>query len=389
MNKKKWISGARLTFEALHAISEIAEHAHARISPGLLKKKRSRTSGITGFVYRTVQAGLKSSSHIFRHFETRTVENEPESTTFTSDLTFAAVLNGVAGDYLEETESPWSIEMQLFDTPSGKSARPEDLRPLNSKTVCFLIHGLCMHEGNWDWNGSDTGAFLRENFDLSIKYLRYNTGLSIAENGHSLHKLIEAAHQNLPDDVRFVFVTHSMGGLVTRAALHQAEIAGSAWKKRLDHVFFIGTPHAGSPVERAGHFFEQSLEFSSWSVPFKRLGMLRSRGITDLRYGRITHDTRPEAERFGDHDPLPEHVPLPEGISFYAIAADLSKNGAGDGLVTVSSALGLHADPQRILNIPESRTLVIRPCGHFALLSHPEMHAFIANALAALKQKTP
>ena len=47
-------------------------------------------------------------------------------------------------------------------------------------------------------------------------------------------------------------VTHSMGGLVARSALHQAVQNGQDWPCRVGKLVFLGTPHQGAPLERSG-----------------------------------------------------------------------------------------------------------------------------------------
>jgi hypothetical protein len=73
---------------------------------------------------------------------------------------------------------------------------------------------------------------------------------------------------------------------------------------------------------------------------------------------------------------------LPEGLRCYAVAAATSRQaraadsrsraGAayalGDGLVPVRSALGLHKDPGRCLQIPPGRQWVAYGLGHMDLL---------------------
>ena len=51
-----------------------------------------------------------------------------------------------------------------------------------------------------------------------------------------------------------------MGGLVTRSALHSAGTDGcTEWPKRLKNIVFLGTPHHGAPLERAGNWVDTVL----------------------------------------------------------------------------------------------------------------------------------
>ena len=48
-----------------------------------------------------------------------------------------------------------------------------------------------------------------------------------------------------------------------------------------ERIVFLGTPHQGAPLERAGHALQTALGLTPWTAPFVRLGQLRSAGIQD------------------------------------------------------------------------------------------------------------
>ena len=167
-----------------------------------------------------------------------------------------------------------------------------------------------------------------------------------------------------------------MGGLVLRSAFHAARQAGLAWPDLLRIAVFLGTPHHGAPLERAGNGLDALLGATRYSAPFARIGKLRSAGITDLRYGRVL--AAPPGDRFQRGPDRRPPLALPEGVACYAIAASLSPAPAaladetlGDGLVPLASALGRHPDPARRLAFAGTETL--HGTGHFALLHHPEV----------------
>jgi len=171
---------------------------------------------------------------------------------------------------------------------------------------------------------------------------------------------------------RLSIVGHSMGGLVARSAcLHGARLA-HAWPSRLDAMVFLGTPHRGAPLERGGHWIDQLLQVSPYSAPFARLGMIRSAGITDLRYG-IIDDAVADA-RHGGTPPTP---PLPPHVRCLAIAATIGKRRGdlkdrllGDGLVPLSSALGRGGRGQAPL-LERHAQWVSYGTGHLGLLDRP------------------
>src|SRR5262249_58468370 len=105
-------------------------------------------------------------------------------------------------------------------------------------------------------------------------------------------------------------VAHSMGGLVSRSAHHYATLAGHAWPRRLRKLVFLGTPHHGASLERAGHRLHRLVEKTPYAAPLSRLGKIRRAGITALRHGNPGHAARqgPDRCRPGHHPRPP--VPL-------------------------------------------------------------------------------
>jgi hypothetical protein len=155
-----------------------------------------------------------------------------------------------------------------------------------------------------------------------------------------------------------------MGGLVARSACGSAASADQAWLAHLDALVFIGTPHKGAPLERAGAWVDYLIGVSPYTAPFARLGKLRSAGIQDLRHG------------------LRRGMPLPSNVRTYAIAGSTQhspgKPGCrvrGDGLVPVSSAFGVE--------MPETHRWVAYGTGHLDLLSSMEVYEQMRAWLAA------
>jgi hypothetical protein len=148
-----------------------------------------------------------------------------------------------------------------------------------------------------------------------------------------------------------------MGGLVTRSACEVARLSKQSWLKHLKALVFLGTPHLGAPLERAGRGVDLLLGVSPYTVPFARIGLTRSAGIQDLRHGRFT-----------DSSAKSGLVRLPAGVACFAVAASSQKaptgdaiGRRGDGLVPISSALALP--------LPTSRQAVFYELNHFDLLS--------------------
>ena len=185
---------------------------------------------------------------------------------------------------------------------------------------------------------------------------------------------------------RLSIVGHSMGGLVARSAVHYARLAGHAWPKRLDDLVFLGTPHFGASMERAGARADFLLGISPYTAPLARLGKIRSAGIKDLRHGSLRDDV-PHAKS-GSGARAEESLPLPEGVRCYAIAASRQQRASSgtrirdDGLVAVNSALGVHRDASLGLAFPDNRRWIGYGIGHFDLLSNRAAYDQIRRWLA-------
>ena len=282
-----------------------------------------------------------------------------------------AALNGVLGDYLEETGNPLAIEMQLR---VAGVAVTEKFPP--GTRLLVMVHGSSMEDLQWLRKGHDHGPALAKAHGFVPVYLRYNSGLHVSENGRRFSALLESWASEV-DEV--VLLAHSMGGLVSRAACHTAEEAGHGWRKKLSALITLGTPHHGAPLERGGNWVDVLLGVSRYSAPLVKLGQLRSAGVTDLRYGNVLDAHWQGRDRFAhEGDPRGE-LSLPAGVKCYAIAASLG-SGRGDGLVPVDSALGVHAE--RSLGFPDAHRWTVRPASHLDLLDHPEVFAKLLEWLS-------
>lgn len=368
---------SRLAIAAVTGIADTVEAVHQNVAAVALplgQGKGSRTRGITGLVYgsvrgitRLVGAGVDSVLGVAAPWLGATPEHP-------SALAAQAALNGVYGDYLAASGNPLAFRMRLHH--QGQALQP-DTGPLRvaepSPHLLILLHGLCMNDLQWRREGHDHGAALAADHGMSALYLRYNSGRRVGENGRELAVLLERLIAAWPVPVASVsLLGHSMGGLVARSAIDAAQSADARWPARLRSLICLGTPHLGATLERAGHHAERLLSLSPYSAPLARLGGRRSAGIRDLRQGQL---------RLGELD---QHVPWPQAVACHAIAATRSKSTArplGDGLVSVDSALGRHADPQRALPLPQERQHLLTDCDHFKLLNDPRAYAILTRAI--------
>ncbi len=297
-----------------------------------------------------------------------------------------AVLNGVLGDYLADTGNPLTITMQFRRDGQPLELETDELAarlPASNKVLLF-VHGLCLNDLQWARHGNDPGAKLAMDLGYTPVYLHYNSGLHVSTNGRRFSALIETLLEQWPVPVQdLVIVGHSMGGLLARSAHYCGTRAGCRWPDCLRKVVFLGTPHHGTPLERAGSWVDAVLDANAFSAPFARLGKIRSAGITDLRFGSARESDWRGRDRFGHSRDCRQPMPLPTRVQCYAIAAIASADGIGgrlrdDGFVPADSALGDHADPRLALAIPESHRWIARGMSHLDLLSRPEVYERIA-----------
>jgi len=247
-----------------------------------------------------------------------------------------------------------------------------------------------MNDLQWSYGGHDHGAALAHELGYTPMYLHYNTGLHVSENGRAFSDLLQRAVDAWPVPVEeLVVVGHSMGGLVARAACLVAEKNGHTWLTRLNKLVFLGTPHHGAPLERAGSWVDLLIGLSPYTAPFARLGRIRSAGIQDLRHGNVRDEDWRDRDGDGRRDGR-SPSPLPANARAYAIAATTqtlrvdSNSGdlRGDGLVRVASAFGQHPDRRFALRIPASRRAVVDRTNHLELLGSAEVHARLRRWLA-------
>jgi pimeloyl-ACP methyl ester carboxylesterase len=228
------------------------------------------------------------------------------------------------------------------------------------------------HERSDHSASHDHGAALVRDLGYTAIYLHYNSGRHIATNGEEFARVLENLVQQWPEPItELTIIGHSMGGLVARSARAYAKVEKHVWLKRLKKIIFLGTPHHGAPLERAGNWLDILLDVSPYSAPFSKLGKVRSAGIKDLRYGNIF-----DAETWAT---TPSQM-LPKGVKCFAIAATkqakigTGKRLPGDGLVPVNSALGIHKDAELSLPIPVSRQHICYGLDHFDLLSSGDVY---------------
>ena len=380
---------ARLATDATAGLTDLVEAMHERIArlPGWpAPKDAGRTSGITGLVYKTIRGVTRVVGGSLEALLGLLAPALDKDDPIPEREAILAALNGVLGDYLVASANPLAMPMVLRRNGHTLQIEPAALAaslPDASGQVLVLIHGLCMNDLQWARNGHDHGAALARDLGFTPVYLRYNSGLHVSINGHALANQLERLIDQWPQPVeRLVLLCHSMGGLLARSAVHYATQAGHRWPSRLGDMVFLGTPHHGAPLERAGNWVDILLGATPYAAPFARLGKVRSAAITDLRHGNLLDEDWVGRDRFVRGADRRQPLPLPTGVRCYAVAAstgqqtgDLKDRLLGDGLVPLDSALGRHRDPRRCLAFTEERQWVGYGLNHLDLLCHAEVYA--------------
>ncbi len=383
-----------LATAATLGVSRISEGVHQQVLR-TLGAQPGPTRGITGLVYRCIEGVARVAGRgltaVLKTLEPLlAMANAAPTGSYEREAVLAA-LNGVLGDQLQAQANPLATPMTLRDAGHAVDCAINPLHLPHAQVtgkILLLVHGLCMNDLQWQTilaggdgqvHTHDHGAALAQALGYTPVYLRYNTGLHTSQNGEELARLLDATVEHWPGQVQEVSIlAHSMGGLVVRSAVQTARGADMRWLDHLKSLVFLGTPHHGAPLERAGSWVDILLGSSRWSKPFAKLAQLRSAGITDLRHGHVQARDWEGHERFNERSDTRLHLPLPDGVACFAIAATtaakrsrLSDRLIGDGLVPVRSALGQHADPRHCLAFAKDKQWVAYRMNHMQLLSSP------------------
>ena len=397
---------AQLVTQATAGVTRIAEGVHHAVldTIGLRGSKvPGRTRGLTGLVYRSVhgvtQVTGKSIDLLLaglQHGAGSVANSTPHSLEREAAL---AVLNGVIGDRLAAAKNVFAIPMSLRYQGEALNWRALPSVPAEPGKLLILVHGLCMNDlqrhAAQKKHAVEQGAALAAALGCTPLYLRYNSGLHISLNGRELSAQLEQLLTHWPAPIaEITIVAHSMGGLLARSACHYARQDALRWPDYLKSIVFLGTPHHGAPLERAGNWVDVLLGSTPWTRPFAALGKLRSAGITDLRHGYVLDEDWQGKDRFHGKTDQHQPVPLPEGVACYTVAATRTARRSavadrllGDGLVPLHSALGYHDEARRKLAFGQAAQWIAYRTSHLELLSSPAVTRQMVQWLAPQQLK--
>ena len=362
-------------------------------------KAKDQTRGITGLVYKSIQGVAqlvgKGTESLLTSLQPLLDKIDLDSNAPQESAPREAVLaalNGVMGDRLAESDNPLATPMTLRFMNEALNWEAMHDKALLTGKVLVVIHGLCMNDLQWttqvDGETVNHAETLAAKLGYTPVYVRYNTGLHTSQNGQTLSNQLELLSALWPAPLTEISVlVHSMGGLVTRSAVHAAQTSQRQWVNKLKNIVFLGTPHHGAPLEKAGNWVDVLLGTTPFSAPFKKLAELRSSGITDLRFGNVLDSDWQSEDPQGRFKPKTkqehvdrEHLPLPDGVACFTVAATLAAKRSlladrliGDGLVPLNSALGVHSDPKRSLVFAKPSQLIVYRTNHMTLLGSVEV----------------
>ncbi|WP_410665338.1 esterase/lipase family protein [Amycolatopsis sp. lyj-84] len=290
----------------------------------------------------------------------------------------AGVADGMFGTRVPAGRRGMTVRVERrpigLDRRSVRAAFPEA-----SGRMVVLLHGLVETELCW-FRGSppqgDFGARLSGDLGSTPVYVRYNSGRHVSENGDDLVALLSGLIAAWPVPVTDIaLVGHSMGGLVARSALYQAQEKNVSWLSTVTRLVCLGTPHSGAPLERRVAQLAALSGKTSMTSPLTKLFALRSDGIQDLAHGYLHHrqwatSTQPSVEA----EPLPV-----TGIRRLYVSATLSRQEGS----TWGRLLGdLLVRPVVAGELTEEAEIVwLGGLNHFALLHHDLVYETILDWL--------
>ncbi len=306
-------------------------------------------------VYSGLGLGLKAAGRVLRSAGSRGPRLAPA---------VQSAIIGVIGDQLRDSADSMHFEMALRlrgeDVPVDH-AHLASAYPTATANVVVFVHGLC--ESETVWNRADS---LNYGQTLAMQgwtpvFLRFNSGLTIRENGAALSSLLQSLADAWPVEVeRFALVGHSLGGLIIRAAT--ALDSGCDWTSRLTDAVMLGTPHLGAPLARQAKAGGGLLKVFPESAAFGRIIDRRSIGIVDLEAAL--------------------DLPNLDHVRYRLVSAQMSGVAGvllGDLLVRRPSAYG-RSRTQDLF--PGADVVHLANTHHFGLLNHPDVHIKLKEWLA-------
>ncbi len=309
--------------------------------------------------------------------------------------TGVSILNGMFGDYLHRHGNGLAIDMAFMQHGCPLTLDPagwDSVHPPPAGKICILIHGLCCSEASWMPRAGSQGSgdrsygkLLQAELGYTPFYLRYNTGLPIADNGKSFAHLLNELALAYPVPIEeIVLIGHSMGGLVIRSACEYGTENKDRWVEKVSRVFYLGTPHEGADLEKLAHLAAVTLR----AVPnpiTKVIGNIlnmRSRGVQDLRHGLpLTVQSNEESLAPLSRRKKPKTIPWLAHAQHYLVAGTLTEDPGhivtlllGDALVKLPRNGGHARSENRSTLLPNDNIKIFPKVNHLGLAHDPAVY---------------
>jgi triacylglycerol lipase len=347
----------------------------------------------------------------------------------TLDLIRAGTSGLLGGTLPEELRYPEKMQFRY----RGAEVSPGELARIyqeqgDRNDIIFFVHGLMYDDTCWSAPRFNMTAAFEEDFGIFPVHVLYDTGRHISDNGLSFSLLLDELFRGIRDfPGRAHVVAHSMGGLVSRSALHQARISELGFITFVDRVFLLAAPHRGAPLEKGVQALQLVLEAAPHTLRFTAKGLrilfenlrvgdraslapigdltdfyvdtlpsfyiklasqilpLRSDGILDLRHGYMLREEWEKTAAWGGL--RPQKVPMPPlpGARYYALAGSLSDNPSQapsvrvtDGMVSSASAANAgEGDELRFLE--NGRYRLLPGLNHFVMPMDAEVYQVLSG----------
>jgi hypothetical protein len=383
---------AARVFGALGPPAAPVREVHDRVAAGAYAAASALTRAVVTGGTVTASLGWAGTGH-----------NAPSLSDAPRGRLAVGAINGLWGDRLHRDrsalETPMAVRVRGRDVALDAGALRAAF-PQATPRLAVFIHGLCETEDAWRLHRDRSAPYperLRAELGYTPILIRYNSGRHISHNGRALAALLDALTEHWPVEVAEVaLIGHSMGGLVARGACHYGVGGdGHSWRERVRHVFTLGSPHKGAPLELGAnavcHAAGRVPELKPFAAPIR----VRSVGVKDLAYGYVV-----DADWEG-HDPdafwsnTGTVVPFLQTATHYFVSASLTRDPCapvgrllGDLLVLRPSAWAQGGRGER-LQFPVDQYAHVGGATHFDLLNHPAVYAQIHRWLSAGAPQLP
>lgn len=307
------------------------------------------------------------------------------------------VLNGVIGDALGKKKNLLAIQMGFYKEFKLLALTKKTLSKIHgthSGKICILAHGSCGTEQDWVFvhNSSiNYGSLLQFDKGYAPFFVRYNSGLHISTNGKLLSDLLEKLVRCYPTKIdHIILIGHSMGGLVFRSACHYGKIKKCKWVTLVKKIFYLGSPHLGTHLEKLGNLTTSILKQIPNPITkiIATIGNWRSAGIKDLRHGYVTDEDWQKHNTDNLFHIHKNKTPLLASADHYMICSTISKNADskmgrlfGDGLVHPASGTGRGFFESNRIHFSKDHTKIFAGISHHKLQRNQRVYEQIKSWL--------